>query len=56
MTKAEREALKRLLALAAQKEVHLWHHPTNDELKQLWDERIDREIDKMEKIFGDDGR
>lgn len=56
MTKTEREALKRLLSLAAQKEVHLWHHPTNEELRQLWDERIDKEIDKMIALFGDDAK
>ena len=49
MTKTEREAFKRLLSIAIKKEIHCWHHPLDEELE-------DKEIDKMEKIFGDDGR
>lgn len=56
MNKIEREAFKRLLSIAIKKEIHVWHHPLDEELERLWDERIDKEIDKMEKIFGDDGR
>jgi hypothetical protein len=42
-----------LLRTVARAEIHLWHHPTDDELKRLWDERISKAIDEIEKEIGD---
>lgn len=56
MNKTEREALKTLLAVAAQKELAIWLRPTDAELERLWDERINKQIDLLMNMMGDDGR
>jgi hypothetical protein len=55
MTNEERKALKALLAVATQKELALWLRPTDEELERLWEDKIDKQIDAMERLFGDDG-
>lgn len=56
MTNEERKALKALLAVAAQKELAIWLRPTDSELERLWDERINKQIDLLMRMMGDDGR
>jgi hypothetical protein len=45
-----------LLRTVAKAEIHQWHHPTDEELERLWDERIVKMLDDLEKDLGDDGK
>jgi hypothetical protein len=45
-----------LLRTVARAEIHLWHHPTDAELERLWNDRIVKMLDELEKEIGDDGK
>jgi hypothetical protein len=50
------EALVDLIRVIAKSELHIWQHPTDEELKRLWDERIAKKVAELALDFGDDLR
>lgn len=56
MTIEEREAFKKLLSIAARKEISLAKHPDDKERNDLWDGLLNSQIDLLETILGDDSK
>lgn len=42
-----------LLRTVARAEIHQWAHPSDKELEALWNDRIVKMLDELEKEIGD---
>ena len=48
----EKKAFIEWVRLVVRSEIHLWHHPNDQELQDIWDKRIVKALDQMDQKFG----